>query len=104
MNEVQQYSLDIDCPELLSMVCARSSSENPNKIPRSTKFQLHLVHKRFEEKMVKIETYWPRQDLWRKVTDVDLYVESFALVYRAGKLIIVGGDDAQQQLVNTVRI
>lgn len=86
------------------MIDARISVEDPNKMPRSTKFKLHLVHKRFEEKMVKIETYWPRQDVWRKVTDIDLYVESFALVYRAGKLIVVGGDDAQQELVNTVPI
>lgn len=101
-NVIHQHSLEIDCPELVSMIATRKSSEDPAKSARSTKFKFHLVHKRFEEKIVKIDTYWPHQDLWRKVKDVDLYIESFALVYREGKLIIVGGDDEEQQVVNTV--
>lgn len=51
---------------------------------------------------LKIDRYFPNQNVWRKIKEIDLKFKTFSVVYYEGRLIIVGDIDGQDNFVNVV--
>lgn len=99
MNEARQYFVDIDCPEL-SHILTRRISDDSEKSPRTSSFIFRLVYGFSNQ--IKIDQYRSCSKLWTEIGTIDLQIQFFGMIHRDGKLIIIGGTNAQNQPINAV--
>lgn len=102
-KEVNQHCIDIDGRELFSTIAERRLSEDPNQIQRPSIMELHCVYED-SRSALRIDKYCPRQNMFTAVKEFDLGRTLSTMVYRNGKLIIIGGSANGNSCLNTVNI
>lgn len=95
-----QQFIDIKCTNLLTSIDQRRSSVGQNEISRSSKF--HLVYQFSEGPGINLDRYCARQNMWKIVRRFDFKTKDSAMICHDGKLIIIGGRDAEGAAINTV--
>lgn len=100
MVDVSQQCIEANSPEILLSVFARRSSRLIREIPRPLPPKFNLIY--FVGGRVRIDKYCTRLNTWTEAHCYDLKVGNFAAVHRNGKLIFMGGEDAQLKGLNTV--
>lgn len=104
--EVERWCIEMDCPELFPSIVADNPCLNPFECdvdlptlnPRSSQLQLHGVGNR--DARIVIDRFCARQNTWTEFKALDLKTECFAMIYRNGQLIMIGGWD--YGVLNTV--
>lgn len=81
-------------------ILARRSLRNESENPRSSNVQLSLV---YVESGIKLDRCYSRGILWTESKTFELLMTSFAMIHCDGRLIFMGGRDAQDVITNTVK-
>lgn len=102
MKEVNQRCIDINCRELFSAIVEHSLSEEANETPRPSTSKWHVVYE--GSPGLKMDQYSPRRKVWTAVKEFDLGITGSTMIYRDGKVIIIGGRATGNLALNTVNI
>lgn len=102
MNEVRQHCIDLNGLDLLSLIAEykRRSSEQSGMNARCQRLPFRLAY--VSSYKLHIDEYHNREDSWTETDAFDIQIENFAMIHRDGKLILIGGRDAECQATNMV--
>lgn len=75
--------------DVFPLITRLISSNNRNESPRSSRLERYLIYQHAEG--IKIDRYCRRGNAWAEVAELDLRISWFAVIYRNGQIILIGG-------------
>lgn len=102
LDEIYAQCIEIDLPEAFLSIAARRASQNEHEAPRNPKLSFDLVYASISG--IEINKYCGRGNSWTEIQKLDYKITMSAMVHRDGKVIFIGGQNAQEDALNTVYI
>lgn len=88
-------------PELVASIAeARLSGSNQNERPRPSTKKIYVVYGAHSQ--IRVDKYCPRLNVWSEAKTLPLNIDRFTVIQHDGKLIVIGGKDAQNLYLDQV--
>lgn len=102
LDKVHKQCSEVNRLDLFTTVLGRRSLRDENEVSRVSKLQFHLFYDK--DFAINIDLYNPAQDTWTEFIRFNYKIADYTAIFCYGKLVIMGGRDAQHFAVNVVNI